>query len=49
MKLSSEWSDFRWQETDMLENPLSGDGLSGQGTIECDIGPYEIKTFWIQF
>ncbi|MCY9697393.1 alpha-mannosidase [Paenibacillus alginolyticus] len=49
MKLASEWSEFHWQETDMLENPLPGEGLSGQGSIQCDIGAYEIKTFRIQF
>lgn len=49
IELSSELSDFRWSETDMLENPLKGDAQSGQGSIYCDIEPYEIKTFWIQF
>ncbi|WP_281365744.1 glycoside hydrolase family 38 C-terminal domain-containing protein [Paenibacillus alginolyticus] len=49
MKLASEWSEFHWQETDILENPLPGEGLSGQGSIQCDIGAYEIKTFRIQF
>lgn len=49
LKLASDWSEFRWQETDMLENLHPGEGLSGHSSIQCDIGPYEIKTFRIQF
>jgi alpha-mannosidase len=47
IELSSGLSNFKWQETDMLENPLSGEGRSGQGTIQCEVEPYEIKTFRI--
>lgn len=49
IRLASEWCEFLWQETDMLENPLPGEGLGGQGSMRCGIGPYEIKTFRIQF
>ncbi|MBD0381850.1 alpha-mannosidase [Paenibacillus sedimenti] len=47
MELSSGLPNFQWQETDLLENPLSEEGRSGQGTIQCEIEPYEIKTFLI--
>ena len=47
MEVSSDLANLQWQETDLLENPLLGDGKNGQGTIHCEIEPYEIKTFRI--
>lgn len=48
VKLTSGLTDIAWRETDMLENPLADDSRSGQGPIDFEIGPYEIKTFRIQ-
>ncbi|MDQ0877339.1 alpha-mannosidase [Paenibacillus sp. V4I3] len=48
LEVSSGLAIMLWQETDLLENPLSGEGKNGQGTIHCEIEPYEIKTFRIR-
>ncbi len=37
-----------WEETDLLENAIPG-GSEGQGDIQFEIAPYEIKTFRLQF
>jgi alpha-mannosidase len=45
--LTSDYPIYFWQETDLMENPISNTTEVSQ--ISLDVKPYEIKTIFIQF